>query len=53
MAVEPRAQIALGRMDLELPEEKLAAGLHFVREGRAILRRPALHNIADVDVCTA
>src|SRR4051794_10398950 len=34
----------------ELTEQELPAGLHLVRKGRAVLRRSALHDVADVDI---
>ena len=37
----------------QLAEEELATDLHLVRQWRAILRRPALHHVADVDVGAA
>src|SRR6476646_9216138 len=39
-----------GSNRLELPEQELPADFHFIRLRRAILRRPALHYVADVHV---
>ncbi len=37
----------------QLPVQKLAAGLHLVRQGGPVFGRAALHHIADVNVCSA
>src|SRR5438874_911696 len=40
----------LGADDRKLPVQELAANLHFIEFRVTILRRPALHHIADINV---
>ena len=49
-AVDPEQADRFRFDGLKLPVQELAADFHLVRLRRAILRRPALHHVADVDV---
>ena len=49
-AVEPSAQMALGRMVMKLAVKKLAANFHLVGLGRAVFGWAALDDVADVNV---